>query len=387
MKPKLAIVTTHPIQYNAPLFQEIAKRGRIEIKVFYTWSQSEKSVFDPGFGKSREWDIPLLTGYSFEFVENIAKNPGSHHYNGIKNPQLINKIQEWGASGVLIYGWNFRSHIKCLRYFHNKIPVYFRGDSNLLDKKLWIKKIFRYVFLKWVYSYVNRAFYVGIQNKFYYLKYGFSEKQLTFAPHAIDNLRFFDYNGIYKSEALIWRQQLNIPENHFVFLFAGKLEIKKDPEILIKSILALNDTTVHLVLVGNGELQKDLLSSYSKIVNLHFIDFQNQTIMPIIYRLADVFVLPSCGPGETWGLSVNEAMACGKPVIVSDKVGCAADLIEETKTGFTFKAGNEIDLRNKMQWFLYNRDKLVEMGKFSQNKISDWSYQAIAAAFESELIK
>ena len=133
---KIAIVTTHPIQYNAPFFRLLEQEPSITPKVFYTWSQTEyEQKYDPGFGKKIEWDIPLLEGYSYEFVNNKAKHPGSDHFMGIENPLLIKKIQEWKPDMVLVYGWSFKSHLQCLRYFNKKIPVLFRGDSTLLDEK------------------------------------------------------------------------------------------------------------------------------------------------------------------------------------------------------------------------------------------------------------
>ena len=72
-------------------------------------------------------------------------------------------------------------------------------------------------------------------------------------------------------------------------------------------------------------------------------------MMPSVYKSADVFVLPSGGPGETWGLAVNEAMAAGKPVLVSDKCGCAPDLVDDGVNGFVFKNGQVDDLKDKLE--------------------------------------
>lgn len=88
---KLAIISSHPIQYNAPLFKLLTQRGNLSVKVFYTWGkQSIEPKYDPGFGKTIQWDIPLLDGYNYEFLENISKAPGSSHFNGIK-PQYHSK--------------------------------------------------------------------------------------------------------------------------------------------------------------------------------------------------------------------------------------------------------------------------------------------------------
>jgi hypothetical protein len=102
---KLAIITTHPIQYNAPLFSLLNKRGKIRIKVFYTWGHAVlENKFDPGFGKNISWDIPLLEGYDHVFEKNISPDPGSHHYKGIDNPELTGHIKEWKARrGIAVW--------------------------------------------------------------------------------------------------------------------------------------------------------------------------------------------------------------------------------------------------------------------------------------------
>ena len=115
---KLAINTSHPIQYNAPLFRLLHERRKIEIKVFYTWGQTESGfVYDPDFKKEFKWDIPLLDGYEKEFVENISKEPGAGHYKGIKNSDLIQRIDAYGPDGLMVLGWSFQSHLQVLRHY------------------------------------------------------------------------------------------------------------------------------------------------------------------------------------------------------------------------------------------------------------------------------
>ena len=387
-KSKLAIVTTHPIQYNAPLFRLLSIRGNVNIKVFYTWSQSAKGAkYDPGFGKTVDWDIPLLEGYEYSFVENISTDPGTHHFKGVVNPTLVSEIEAWHPDAVLVFGWSFKSHLQCLRHFYKKIPVLFRGDSTLMDETPGIKQWVRRVFLKWVYRFVNTAFYVGTQNKWYYLRHGLKEDQLVFAPHAIDNERFFDKNSEYEEKSLRWKTELGISEEGLTFLYAGKLETKKAPESLINAFKSLHLSDAHLILVGNGVLEKELKAKYKDLSSLHFIDFQNQSVMPVIYRLGNVFVLPSSGPGETWGLGVNEAMASGRAVLVSHKCGCAVDLIDEGKNGYSFKAGDPVDLPNKMRTFTQREVNVAAMGEFSAEKIKNWNFNATAAAIESVVVR
>src|SRR5579863_1484472 len=173
---KLAIVTSHPIQYNAPWFKLLSQSGKIYVKVFYTWGQSAEGMkYDPGFGKEIEWDIPLLDGYEYTFVKNTSRDPGTHHYKGIINPTLNKEIESWNPDAILVIGWSFNSHLQCMRYFHKKILVLFRGDSTLIDERRGIKKWARRFFLRWVYKHIDFALYVGKENKKYFQAHGVKE--------------------------------------------------------------------------------------------------------------------------------------------------------------------------------------------------------------------
>ena len=107
--------------------------------------------------------------------------------------------------------------------------------------------------------------------------------------------------------------------------------------------------------------------------------------MPIVYHLCNVFVFPSKGPFETWGLAVNEAMACGKPVFVGNKSGCAVDLVRNSENGYIFESGNPVDFLKKADLFL--RTDLLKMGRKSLEIIQNWSFEKICKAIENEIIK
>lgn len=379
---KLAIITTHPIQYNAPLFELLSQRKKIEIKVFYTWGASVlQEKYDPGFDKVIEWDIPLLKGYEFEFLENIAKDKGSHHFKGIDNPGIINAIKAFRPDAVLVYGWSFKSHLKVMRYFKNKIPVLFRGDSTLLNDTGFFSALKRNVFFRWVYKHIDLALFVGKNNYKYFKKAGLKKEQLVFAPHIVDNERFSCQSDDCKNQAAFFRKQLQIPLSALVFLFAGKFEPVKNPAIIPAAFSAAQfDNSVHLVMVGNGILEKELKDKYAAYPKIHFLDFQNQLQMPAIYGMADVFILSSIS--ETWGLAVNEAMANGKIIIVSDKCGCAADLVEENINGYIFKSGDVEQLQTKMKTVIGNRQNIEKMKQNSKNKIKNFSLCKVAGSIE-----
>jgi glycosyltransferase involved in cell wall biosynthesis len=379
---KLAIITTHPIQYYAPVFKLLNERGKISIMVFYTWGEKSKVKYDPGFGSTIGWDIPLLEGYPYSWLKNTSTDPGTHHYKGIINPDLIEQVEQWAPDAILVFGWAWQSHLRCIRHFKGRLPVYFRGDSTLLDEPGGLKGIIKTFFLRWVYSDVDKAFYTGSNNKAYFKKYGLKDSQLVFAPHAVDNDRF---SADRSSEAIELRRQLNINDGDILVLFAGKFENKKSPLELLEAFLSLNKPGTHLLFAGNGALEAELKQRAGNSACVHFVDFQNQSRMPVILQACDLFCLPSKGPGETWGLAVNEAMACSKAILISDKTGCAIDLVKPGRNGYIFKSGPDSDLAYYLDKLTKSRIILEEMGRESANSVKHWSFLHIAAAIEDTI--
>ncbi len=380
---KLAIITTHPIQYNAPLFRLLSKREKISIKVFYTWSQSKEEVYDARFGLKRSWDIPLLDGYEHEFVTNTSKHPDSNRFLGIINPGLIKKIKAEQFDALLVYRWSVFSHLKIMQSFGGQTKLFFRGDSHLQNKTNGIKTFCKLFLLKWIYQKVDKAFYVGLHNRNYFLQCGLKHDQLVAAPHAVENERFSVDAEEWEIRAEEERKKLAIPTDSIVFLYAGKFYDLKQLDVLIAAFKKLSGEQYRLLLYGNGDQELQLKEQAKEDKRIMFQPFKNQSEMPFVYRVGDVFLLTSSS--ETWGLGVNEAMACGRPAIVSDQCGCAPELIVNGETGFVFKTGDSDDLLHFMQQFT---DKPVseKMGKNALSHISRFSLQQIAQAIEEAVI-
>jgi glycosyltransferase involved in cell wall biosynthesis len=190
--------------------------------------------------------------------------------------------------------------------------------------------------LRRVFSWPSGFLVVGSANRAYYRRFGVDLARLYACPHSIDMRRFSEPAVALEQEAARWRSELGIAPEQKVLLFAGKFEPKKRPTDLMRTVARRQDRAVVLVMVGGGELQGEVNSlAAADPSRFRVLPFQNQSRMPIVYRLGDVFVLPSAH-GETWGLAVNEALACGRPVIVSDRVGCAADVIDQS-CGWVFR--------------------------------------------------
>lgn len=374
MKRKIAIVSSHPIQYNAPLFALMAKEPEIDLMVFYTWGEGALgSKYDPDFGKEIDWDIPLLDGYNYTFLKNTSKEPGSHHYKGIINPTLNKEIEDWGPDIIWVWGWSFDSHLKAMRHFKGKVPVWFRGDSTLLDepKGFSLKKSLRRVFLKWVYSYVDKAFYVGTYNQAYFKAHGLKESQLVYAPHAIDNNRFSYDDELLMQERIQFKAKHGIDENSTVVLYAGKLEPRKNPLFLIQMIRNIKSNKLKLIIVGNGPLLSALKQELKNDERVIFSNFINQKWMPNVYKIANFLILPSVS--ETWGMALNEALASATPIIASDKCGGAIDLIN-ISNGYLFNSKN-IDFKDLEKWI--NNFDLNQLRTENSNFLVRFSYENI----------
>ena len=379
--PRLAVITTHPVQYYAPVFRHLAANGAVTPRVFYGWSGAASGeALDRGFGTSFQWDVPLLEGYEHTFVENVSRDPNAHHFRGIDGPTLISEVEAWGPDAVLVYGWSYRSHLRALRAFHRRVPVLFRGDSTLLDEDTGplasARTLIRRGLLRWVYRHVDLALYVGQRNREYFEAHGLGDNQLVWAPHSVENARFQSAPGRdYNAEAARWRSELKIGPNDRTILFAGKLEPKKAPDVLLEAFLQgfspdRPGPAVHLLFAGTGPLEVALRARTGGDPRVHFLGFQNQSQMPVVYRLGDVFALPSRGPGETWGLAVNEAMACSRPIVVTDRVGCAPDLVSQLN-GAVVPSEDAPALAKALSRVVGG--DLAAMGSASARRIEAWS--------------
>ncbi len=372
-RKRLAIIVSHPIQYYAPLYQRLARRGDLSVKVFFTWHSGQTSVEDPGFKVSMAWDIPLTEGYRFELVPNLSSDPGTHHFRGLRNPSLVERVEAWGPDAVQITGWAWQSHLLAMHAFSKMgTPSLFRGDSHLLDAgQQGARWRFKRAVLKRVFSWPTGFLVVGAANRLYYETFGVKADRLFPCPHSIEVTRFAEPADRHEQEARLWRRQLGIPDDKCVLLFAGKFEDRKRPIDLMRTVLSVADPSHLLVMVGGGELGAEVSAlAAADPGRFRVLPFQNQSRMPVVYRLGDLFILPSAF-GETWGLAVNEALACGRPVLVSDRVGCAPDVVDGS-CGRVFSWSDPLSLPRALTEMTGDRHKLLEMGRSAAKRA--WAF-------------
>lgn len=381
MPKRLGFVVTHPIQYFVPLYQRLAGRSDVEIKVFFTWHAGSAAVEDRGFGQNIQWDISLTDGYAFDLVPNVSSSPGPYGFFGLINPSLLKRVLAWRPDVVHISGWAWLSHLQLLHALHRRgVRTLFFGDSHLLDGGLsgprwWLKA----ALLRRVYSWPNGLLVAGAANRAYFERFGVPAAKLYRCPHSIDVARFADPTGQCERDALQWRRELGIAPAQTVLLYAGKFEAKKRPADLMRAVMRLADQRLVLVLVGAGELQAEIDAIAAAAPSrFRVLPFQNQGRMPTVYRLGDIFVLPSAY-GESWGLAVNEALACGRPVVVSDRVGCAADLVDAS-CGRVFAWNDWPQFLNLVEALSPDSRALGAMGRAASERAGAFDVGVTAAA-------
>jgi len=399
---KIIIITSHPIQYQVPLFKLLTLKEEMDLRVHFCWDFGVGgNNKDKEFGRIIEWDIPLFDGYRYKFLKNYSLKPSSDFWGQI-NFSVISELRKERPDALLIFGWNsFTNWLAFFTAFSLGIKVFLRGESPLnqeLLKPKWKIGIKKFI-LKPLFSRVYKLLYIGYENKKFYEYYGVPEEKLVFVPYAVDNKRFMAVSESLKANRKELREKLlGIKDERPVILFVGKLISKKRPmdllrayELLIISAQGarlpdgqgsasggkyqqLKTNNYSLVFVGDGELRSEL-EKYAKehdLKNVHFAGFKNQTELPQYYTVADMFVLPS-GPGETWGLVVNEAMCFGLPVVVSDIVGCVTDLVYEGENGYVVPLGDVRKLSDALSMLLKNdREKF---GKKSFEIIQGYSFE------------
>lgn len=342
---RLAVVLSHPTQYYSPWFRWLAAHTTLSLRVFYLWDGGVALHTDPEFGKQFRWDVDLLNGYDHEFVPNTARVPGSSHFDGLRNPTLPARLTAWRPDAILLFGYAFSTHLRLIFWARRqRIPLIFRGDSHLLGRTQL--PFFQRTALRLLYAQFTAFLPVGAANRDYFLHLGVPPRKLFFAPHSVDHTLFDSSRADHHVRAETFRRELGLVPDTRVVLFAGKFVPAKQPLALLRAFLALRAPNAVLVFVGDGPEKNALLelARQAPAGSVHVLPFANQSEMPARLLSADLFVLPSHGHYETWGLAVNEAMHLGVPAFVSDLVGCQRDLVTEGETGWVFRAGEPTTL-------------------------------------------
>jgi glycosyltransferase involved in cell wall biosynthesis len=205
-------------------------------------------------------------------------------------------------------------------------------------------------------------------------------------PHAIDSRRFQIEAACLEPLRSELRKEKELDENAIVFMFSGKFIPKKRPMDFACAIerAARRNPRIQGLMVGDGPLRIGCESLVrARNAPIRFTGFLNQSQITKAYVASDALVLPSDG-GETWGLVVNEAMACARPCIVSDRVGCGPDLVIPEETGAIFPLGDLDALANSMLELAVNPERMISMGIEARSRLKNYSVEtAVNGVVES----
>ena len=378
MKYRLAILNSHPIQYFTPLYRKLSAHPQIDLTVYYCNRQGLEEYVDPGFGTVVKWDIPLLEGYNYKFLPNWSWERRVGGFQSLINPSIITELWRGRYDAVLIHGYVYCT---CwLGFFGawvSRTPILMRGDSRLIGRLPKLKQSLKHLILARLFRRCDACLPIGRLNKDYYRHYGVPDAKLFTAPFSVDNeaLAQAAERRAHQREQLF--RELEIDPALPVILYASKMIPRKRADDLLQAYHRLEGEGVRatLLFIGDGA-QKPELERYARdhrLEQVHFLGFRNQSEIPRFGAIADVFVLPAAD--EPWGLIINEMMCMGVPVVTTDEVGAAADLVRHGESGYVYPVGNIAALTDYLRNILTNPELRAAMSSRSREIINSWSYQ------------
>lgn len=374
---RVAMVTTHPIQYQVPWLRMLARTPGIELHVYFAMIP-DAAEQGREFGVAFDWDIPLLEGYEWSLLENRARHPSLTVFRGCDTPQLYGEIRNGNYDAVIVNGWVTKTCLQALLACRLAgVPCIVRGEVNGLRPRAGWK---RWLHARLLARYAA-CLAIGTNNRRYLVDAGVPAARTFATPYCVENERFATAADAARvqpgREAL--QARFGLDPDRTTFVFSGKFVDKKRPGDIIEALARMDRADrdgVQLLLVGGGPLEEGLRAAATGLP-VQFAGFLNQSEITSAYAVADCLVLPS-DSGETWGLVVNEAMACGLPALVSDQVGSAVDLVQSGRTGDVFPCGDVAALSNLLNHYGRDRAGLAAMGAVARVQVhAEYSFERV----------
>jgi glycosyltransferase involved in cell wall biosynthesis len=340
MRPRLAILATHPVQYFVPVFRGLSACPEWDTRVFLGCLHGvEANSFDPDFGQSFAWDCDLLAGYARTVLTTapLASLSGASGWR--LAPGAACRLLRWKPDAVLIFAYSpaFITALSLL-FALRGVPILLRADTSdeALDRgrlKSWLRDRL----LALYYSRCHSIFPIGTASLRHYRRLGVPLARLEMVPYAVDT-------SVIQPDPPGRVQPPPRPSAPLRLGYVGKFTPVKDPLAIPKALELLEPALrarFRFEAAGNGPLLTPCQRAMEALLpgRCRFHGFLNQSELPAFYRGIDLLILPSV-QGEVWGLVVNEALGFGARVLVSDRVECRHDLVADATAGWVFRAGD-----------------------------------------------
>lgn len=292
-------------------------------------------------------------------------------------------INEVKPDLVAVNGWSDRSALAAIYHCrHIAIPVVVMSESQEHDEtRTWLKESIK----KRIVGLCQAGLVGGSPHVDYLAKLGMPRERIFTGYDVVDN-EYFYFNSLASLDNReLLRKQHNLPENYF--LASNRFIEKKNLPRLIQAFARYQQLSVtggwQLVILGDGEQRprlECLLKEHGVEDKVLLPGFKQYHELPVYYGLASAFIHASTS--EQWGLVVNEAMASGLPVLVSNRCGCAPDLVQDSVNGFAFDPFDVEVLAGLMTKIATDDAKRFAMGAASREIISCWSSETFADSLQ-----
>jgi glycosyltransferase involved in cell wall biosynthesis len=378
---RVAHLVSHPIHYQSPLYREVSSRPEVDLTVYFYSDASVRGYHDLEYGREVRWDTPLLEGYRSRFLPSAVRTGIQAPYGAAPNWDVLREVLSDGYDALWIHGYaHLNAWLAAAGAALRHTRVLIREEQTLLHDRPWHKKALKELALRSLFA---RAYglYIGEENRRYLRHFGLPPERLFPARYCVDNVFFQKRAEELRSRRGELRARFGVADPEVpVILCVAKLIPKKAPLVLVEAFARVREQRpCALLLVGEGELRPAVeeLAARRGIPDVHLAGFVNQGELPAAYVAADVFCLPSV-LHETWGLVVNEALNFELPVVVSDKVGCAADLVRDGHNGLVVRAGDPEPLAQALETLVAGQGLRRSFGRRGRALVDRYSVQACA---------
>jgi glycosyltransferase involved in cell wall biosynthesis len=359
----------------------MARDQRVDVLTAYCSLPDERLWRGPENLTKEAFDNPVLDGYAWVQLRNYSPLPRLGKFFGLINPGIVSLVSNYNC--CVVFGHSYVSF--WLAIATAKIcgkPVLMTTDATYLDSQYggnW-KASLKKKMLPYLYNRVADLVLVpSTASRRFICSLGVPEERVVITPYVVDN----DYiAGIAaRTDRKKVREEWRVPEDAVVAIFCAKFLPRKRPQDALRAFAKANVANSYLVMVGEGPLGDSLKRDVEELglsSRVRFPGLIKYSRLPEAYAASDVLVFPS--EHEPYGLPVNEAMICGIPAIVSDRVGAGYDLVQDEKTGFVYPSGSVDALAAILSRALPERELLRRMGEAARARMQSWSPRENAEA-------